>query len=149
MESYCQYNDAFYNSDNENLDQLARKINDDKKKLPQKVQESIKMQEENARIGINCLLDPSNARYAPSNLADYGFFSTQGDFSSQLPTPIAKHKKGKKRKKKEKKMLQHTFRCESERIFSYKNITFKISKSLFPHTKCIKKVFFPQKKKRN
>jgi ABC-type transporter lipoprotein component MlaA len=77
MDSYCQYNDAFYNSDNENLDRLARQVNNDKKKLHKKIKENINRQEQNACIGIDCLLDPANARYGPSNLSDFGFFSTQ------------------------------------------------------------------------
>lgn len=111
MDSYCQYNDAFYNSDNENLDRLARQVNNDKKKLHKKIQENIDRQEQNACLGIDCLLDPSNARYGPSNLSDFGFFSTQGDFSSNLPTPMTKNKK--KRSKK-----QDNFQSDSASTFS-------------------------------
>lgn len=93
MDSYCQYNNAFYNNDNENLDKLARQVNNSKKSLQKRIKEEIDQQEKNTCIGIDCLLDSSNSRYAPSNLSDFSFFSTQGDFSSQLPTPLSKNKK--------------------------------------------------------
>jgi len=109
MDSYCQYNDAFYNSDNENLDRLARQVNNDKKKLHTRIEESINKQEQNACVGMNCLMDPSNSRYGPSNLSDFGFFSTQGDFSSKLPTPMEKHKKSKDKKYTESDNSQTNF----------------------------------------
>ena len=89
MTTYQQYNNAFANNDNDSLDQMARQVNNNKKKLNKRVQLGFNKQQKENCVGINCLMDQSNARFAPPNLADnFGFFSAQGDFSSKLPTPL-------------------------------------------------------------
>ncbi len=93
MNSYCQYNDAFSSKENDDLDKMARQINNDRKKLRTQVQNNIINKEKELCVGVDCLLDPSNARFAPSSmLPNFSFFSTQGDFSSDLPTPMNKKK---------------------------------------------------------
>lgn len=94
MNPYCQYNDAFSNTDNDELDKMARKINNDRKKLRKQVQNNIINKENELCVGIDCLMDPSNSRISPTALLpNFSFFSTQGDFSSPFPTPLMKNKK--------------------------------------------------------
>ena len=94
MNSYCQYNDAFSSKENDDLDKMARKINNDRKKLRKDVQNNIIHRENELCVGMDCLMDPANSRFAPSSLLpNFSFFSTQGDFSSDLPTPLNKKKK--------------------------------------------------------
>lgn len=94
MSSFTQYDNAFDNSDNDKLDRLARQVNEDKKKLHKKIRDSISNTEANSYVAMDCLMDPNNARFA-QNLSDFTFFSTQGDFSSKLPTPMEQYKKNK------------------------------------------------------
>src|SRR3989338_1782684 len=99
MTSYCQYNDAFSNTENDNLDNLARQLNNKHKKLNKTTNDGFKNQLKANCSGVKCLADPSNARFAPPNLEnDFSFFSAQGDFSSGLPTPFEKQF-GKQKKK--------------------------------------------------
>lgn len=103
MTSYCQYNNAFSNVENDNLDYLARQINDKHKKINKNTQNSFKNKMKENCIGIECLLDSSNERFAPQNLEnDISYFSAQGDFSSGLPTPFEKQINKKKNKDKYK-----------------------------------------------
>jgi hypothetical protein len=91
MTTYRQYNDAYSNNENESLDQMARQMNNERKKLHKHVQAGFNKQNKETCIGINCLMDSSNGKFAPPNLVDnFGFFSAQGDFSSNLPTPLQK-----------------------------------------------------------
>lgn len=97
MNSYCRYNEefankyegVFSNKENEELDKLARKINNDRKKPNAKntmLDKSLELYS-----GMESLMDPANVKFAPSSLLpNFSFFSTQGDFSSQLPTPMKK-----------------------------------------------------------
>jgi len=94
MTTYQQYNNAFANDDNDGLDQMARQVNNNKKKLNKRAQSGFNKQQKENCVGINCLMDQSNARFAPPNLGDnFGFFSAQGDFSSKLPTPLLTNNK--------------------------------------------------------
>lgn len=94
MTTYQQYNNAFTNNDNDSLDQMARQVNNNKKKLNKNAQSGFNNQQKENYDGINYLMDQSNARFAPPNLIDnFGFFSAQGDFSSKLPTPLLTNKK--------------------------------------------------------
>lgn len=99
MTSYCQYNDAFSNTENDNLDNLARQLNNKHKKLNKITNDGFKNQFDTNYSGVKCLADPSNSRFAPPNLEnDFSFFSAQGDFSSGLPTPFEKQFNKKKKK---------------------------------------------------
>ena len=101
--------DPYNNQDNADLDKMAREVNNRNKKLSKQIYEDIGTQALNACVGMDCLMDPSNARFAPSNLgADFSFFSSQGDFSSGLPTPLQQnrqnqHNQQNQQKKKPKK----------------------------------------------
>lgn len=86
--SYCQYNNAYINNDDNNLDKLARKINDERKKTQYvNAKNNLINQTNNTCIGIDCLSDPSNSRFAPTNLINnYNYLDNNN--SSNLPTPI-------------------------------------------------------------
>ena len=95
MDPYCQYDNAFSNKENDDLDKMARKINNQRKTsnkiLTKQVLGDMNKKKKETCVGINCLMEPSNARFAPSNLAsNFSFFSTQGDFASRLPSPLEK-----------------------------------------------------------
>jgi hypothetical protein len=83
MEQYHQYNELY--TDNTDLDKMARDVNNSKKKLKKQIFQNINDQALNTCVGIDCLMDPSNARFAPSNL---GANLNNGDFESGLPTPM-------------------------------------------------------------
>ena len=94
MTTYRQYNDAYSNNENESLDQMARQINNERKKLHKHVQTGFKRQSKEICTGINCLMNSSDTKFAPPDLVDnFGFFSAQGDFSSNLPTPLQNQSK--------------------------------------------------------
>ena len=98
--SYCHYNNAFSNKESDDLDKMARKLNNDRKKnkkykehMLNVVQKGIQQDENNTYDGMEMLMDPAYIRYAPlNNMSEFGFFSTQGDFSSKLPTPLTQNK---------------------------------------------------------
>lgn len=96
--SYCQYQDAFQNNENDKLDQMARQINN-KKKIYKKNRDNFNNHIDTLCDGVECLSDPSNSRFVPPHLSNnFSFFSSQGDFSSELPTPL-EHKKKRKKKR--------------------------------------------------
>lgn len=85
----------YYNLDNpfandSELDKMARELNNNKKKLNSNVPKHAKSREITECVGIECLMDPSYARFAPSSLgANFSQFAP-GDFSSGFPTPMSK-----------------------------------------------------------
>ena len=68
MSTFCQYDDAFANKDIDDLDHLAREINNQRKKTNRQAMNGFMKNEKNACMGINCMLDPENSRYAPNSL---------------------------------------------------------------------------------
>ena len=86
MNRYYNTEDPFLN--NSELDRMARDLNNNKKKLNKFVPKQSKIHELNECVGIECLMDPSYARFAPSSLgANFSQYST-GDFTSGFPTPM-------------------------------------------------------------
>jgi len=89
MSLYYQYDNAFANNDNDNLDKLARKINNSHKKTYKEARDHYRKQTDNICSGIDSLTDPSNARFAPSNILNtYSYINNNSDFGSDLPTPL-------------------------------------------------------------
>ena len=79
LSSQCQFDDAFYNKDSKELDKMARQINNKNKK------KSFKNKFNNVVCDqMSC--DPYSNKINFDN--NYSFFSTQGDFSSSMPTPL-------------------------------------------------------------
>jgi len=74
MDTFCNYNNAFNNDVNENLDKMARKINNDRKKLPHNIKNDILNQYNESTKLINYM--SNNETIQP-----YGFFSTQGNYA--------------------------------------------------------------------
>jgi hypothetical protein len=90
MNSYCDYKNAFSNKDNDSLEQEARRINNKHSKLQKQVEHEYTRQNDEICKGMDCLMDPANARFAPPNMtSNFSFFSTQGDFASGLPSAIS------------------------------------------------------------
>jgi hypothetical protein len=91
MSTYCQYNDAFKNNDNDDLDQLARKFNNTRKKLHEDAKHGYDTQKNNACVGIDCLANSYGSSYSSNNILNnmspYDSYSG-GDFTSKMPTPI-------------------------------------------------------------
>ena len=100
MDSYCGYNNVFSNTESNDLDKLARQINDERKNLNQQVQNNFQLKQQQTCQGLDCLFDPVNSRFAPSTLgSQFSFFSPQGDFSSGTPTGLKLPNQNKKTKK--------------------------------------------------
>ena len=95
MNQYYNVEDSFMN--NNELDKMAREINNNKKNLNKNVPKQAKIHELNECTGIECLMDPSYARFIPPNLgtnfANYShdqniYTQLQSDFTSGFPTPM-------------------------------------------------------------
>lgn len=85
MSQYYNLDDPFMN--NSELDKMARDINNNKKKLNSSIPKSARQQEATSCVGVECLMDPSYSRFAPSSLgADITQFSS--DFTSGFPTSM-------------------------------------------------------------
>jgi hypothetical protein len=77
MDTFCNYNNAFNNDVNENLDKMARKLNNDRKKLPHNIKNDILNQYNESTKLINYMSNNETAQ-------PYGFFSTQGNYADIL-----------------------------------------------------------------
>jgi len=86
MSSYCNIDNA-YNDNNDELDKMARQINNRKQKLTADVHRSFHDEQKELRQGIESI---------NNNFPEYAYFSTQGDFANTTPTPISKLKRNPK-----------------------------------------------------
>ncbi len=128
MASYTSYNEAFNNNDN--LDKLARRMNNDKKKIHKKIEKNMSETDNNTYYALDCLNNPNNAKYSP-NLKNAGFFSTQGDFSSQLPTPMEISQNKSLYSDSDSSFTKNTNGTNST---TYSNNSYGNSKSFWPNT---------------
>lgn len=78
MASYCNYNNA-YNDNNEDLDKMARRINNRKKNLITTVYNDFNRESDELYAGINLA----------KSMPEFSYFSAQGDYSSPHPTPLS------------------------------------------------------------
>ena len=85
MDSYCEYNNAFCNKDNDNLDRMAREINNKRKTLQKQVEHNFDDQYKEINKGLNYLMKQENSRYAPSNF-NYISANNNNDYESGLPS---------------------------------------------------------------
>lgn len=132
MNQYQQYDNLFDN--NTDLDKMAREINNNKKKkLDKKIFDDMQKQAVNTCVGIDCLTDPSNSRFAPTNLgAEFSYLYPQGDFQSGLPNTL-----NDQIKKRQREMLlkQSNVNNESDSTPSmFTDIDSKSSDSSFSNT---------------
>lgn len=91
MNQYCDYKAAFSSKENDKLDKLAKEYNNKNKKIQKQTEMEFETQQKELCVGLDCMMDPANIKYAPPNFSsNFGYFSTQGDFSSKnkLPTPL-------------------------------------------------------------
>jgi hypothetical protein len=73
MNQYFNLNNvdnAFTN--NNELDRMAREINNNKKKLNMSVPKHAKLYEKKTCLGIDCLMDPSYSKFVPNNMSSIG-----------------------------------------------------------------------------
>ena len=108
MDNYGEYNDPF--STNDDLDKMARELNNSKKKVTRQVIENMNAHAMSTCVGMDCMMDPANSRFAPPNLganlgSDYRIFPMQGNFKSGLPTPI--HEMREKKESKKRNKMKH------------------------------------------
>jgi len=83
-----QFDNAFYNNDNNELDNMARQLNDKKKKLYTQVKNDYKNQEKETLKGIDAIYSDNSGNFAPS-YSDYSLDNYKSDFDSGLPTPLS------------------------------------------------------------
>lgn len=87
-----QYNNAFYNNSNKDLDQMARNINNKRKKIIKDVAKDYDRDENEMAVGLANLQNLENAKFMPHSYnPNCGFFSTQGDYSDRNPAGISKY----------------------------------------------------------
>lgn len=103
MDNYGQYNEPF--STNEDLYTMAKDFNN-KKKINKQLHNDINTRAMSTCVGMDCMLDPANSRFAPSSIglnlgSDFNYEESQGQFDLGLPTPIYNQIKKKSKKSEE------------------------------------------------
>ena len=77
------------NTDDVDLDKMARDLNFQRKKMAKGVIIDYNNDSSELYNGLDSLANSSNSKFLPQiTMSNFGFFSAQGDFSSRLPTGV-------------------------------------------------------------